>query len=157
MIRDIIDRFSYRFALWRRQELTDYFPGRNANLTDVAKLAEDPKRRIVLIEPTVMLVARGFVTYFGIAGSRRHYLSRCDCCVPGRTQRHSYRFDSVRAHLGSLRYWSYLQAEQNENPLPSEQRNHLTTRCSERLPVPVSTSFHDQLRLISNQPRSKKA
>ena len=68
MIRDIIERFSYRFALWRRQELPDYFPGSDANLTDIAKLAEDPKRRVVLTEPTMMHVARGFVTYFGVVG-----------------------------------------------------------------------------------------
>jgi len=68
MIRGIIERFSYRFALWRRQELPDYFLGSDANLTDIEKLAEDPKRRVVLTEPPVMLVARGFVTYFGVVG-----------------------------------------------------------------------------------------
>src|SRR5690348_14877840 len=69
MIRDIIERFTYRFQLWSRQERADYLPYGDAAPSDlVEKLAEDPRRRVVLTEPTVMFIARVVVTYFGIVG-----------------------------------------------------------------------------------------
>jgi hypothetical protein len=69
MLRDIIERFSYRFEVWRRQEAPDYFGVQRAAPADLGpKLAKDPKRRVVLTEPTLTFIARGFVTYFGIVG-----------------------------------------------------------------------------------------
>ena len=69
MIRDIIDRFSYRFELWRRQQPPDYFGVQRTAPADLGtKLAKDPKRRAVLTESTPMFIARGFGACFSVIG-----------------------------------------------------------------------------------------
>ena len=69
MIRDVIDRFSYRFEFWRRERCEDLFGTprtRSAEEPDYISHFSDPKRHVLLTESTFVSIGRAGAAYFGI-------------------------------------------------------------------------------------------
>jgi hypothetical protein len=69
MMRDIIERFRYRFELWRREHREEYFspPCAGSEEPDyVSFYADHPKRAELLRESTVKSIGRFAAAYFGI-------------------------------------------------------------------------------------------
>jgi hypothetical protein len=62
---ELIERFRYRFQLWRRERREDYIgpPGTLPTALE-SKLSDDPKRKVVLTESTPMFIIRALVSYF---------------------------------------------------------------------------------------------
>ena len=71
MLHDIIDRFRYRFELWRREQREEYFgTPRDGSAEEepdyVSFYADHPKRAELLRESTVKSIGRFAGAYFGI-------------------------------------------------------------------------------------------
>src|ERR1700730_5609869 len=70
MMRDVIDRFRYRFDLWRRGQRDDYFGSPHTGPAEepdyISFYGDDPKRAELLRESTVKSVGRFFGAYFGV-------------------------------------------------------------------------------------------
>jgi hypothetical protein len=73
MLQDMIERFSYRFELWRRERRTKWSGAREkpVPISD-EELREDswqsipPQKRIILTDPTPRFVLRTLVPYLAI-------------------------------------------------------------------------------------------
>jgi hypothetical protein len=70
MIRDVIERFSYRFRLWRREQLEDYaisIPRPDTDKPDyLSYYTEHPKYMELVTESTLKSIGRIFGAYFGV-------------------------------------------------------------------------------------------
>ena len=77
MMRELLERFRYRFQLWRREQSEDYLGSADVEALDVEPLDErepdyvsfystNPKRIIMLKESTIRSVGRFVYGYFGI-------------------------------------------------------------------------------------------
>jgi hypothetical protein len=70
MIRDVIQRFSYRFRLWRREQLEDYaisIPRADTDKPDyLSYYIEHPKYMELVTESTLKSIGRIFGAYFGV-------------------------------------------------------------------------------------------
>lgn len=69
MIRDIIERFRYRFELWRRERREDLFGTPRTDPLDASDDASryaDPKYAVILSESTARFLGRIVFTYFGV-------------------------------------------------------------------------------------------
>src|SRR5690242_12287700 len=67
MMRDLIDRFRYRFQLWWREQRED-FTGQPARLADLGEpsIWDDPKYEVLLAEPTHSFIVREASLYVGV-------------------------------------------------------------------------------------------
>jgi hypothetical protein len=65
MIRDVIERFRYRFDLWCRERREDSF-WRPSTDRESASRWDDPKYRVLVTESTSRFLLRSFGTYFGL-------------------------------------------------------------------------------------------
>jgi drug/metabolite transporter superfamily protein YnfA len=68
-MNELIDRFRYRFQLWRREQREVWFgpPGSHGpDLGDYMPDYSDAKRVVLLKESTVRSAGRSFLAYFGI-------------------------------------------------------------------------------------------
>jgi hypothetical protein len=69
MIHDVIERFRYRFELWRREQREEYFGIPRANSVeepDYLSRFSDPKRAMLVSESTFSHIGRAGIAYFGI-------------------------------------------------------------------------------------------
>jgi uncharacterized membrane protein (DUF485 family) len=68
MMSELIERFRYRFQLWRREERDDYFGASSAppEEEDYVSYYTARNRVVLLKESTVRLVGRSVQAYFGI-------------------------------------------------------------------------------------------
>jgi hypothetical protein len=68
MISDIIERFRYRFQLWRREQREDYFTSSAAPPLeeDYVSYYVDRDRVVMLKESTIRPIGRTIQAYFGI-------------------------------------------------------------------------------------------
>jgi|SRR6266403_3067040 len=69
MMREIIERFRYRFQLWRREQREDLLgpPGTHlADFFDHTSVYAKPKYAVLLTESTPRAVVRSVDVYFGI-------------------------------------------------------------------------------------------
>jgi hypothetical protein len=74
MVNDVLERFKYRFQLWRREQREDWIgpPGTHLpNLSDYANPEsahkwDDPKYKVLLTESTLKCLIRGVGVYFCI-------------------------------------------------------------------------------------------
>jgi hypothetical protein len=69
MMRDVIERFRYRFELWRREWREDLLGPAEVEPPephDYVAYYADPKRSILLTESTLRSIGRTGITYFGI-------------------------------------------------------------------------------------------
>src|SRR6266403_5408538 len=69
MMREIIERFRYRFQLWRREQREDLLgpPGTHlADFFDHTSVYAKPKYAVLLTESTPRAVVRSVGVYFGI-------------------------------------------------------------------------------------------
>ena len=66
-MRGLIERFRYRFQLWRREQREDSFWRPEPTVLDLGPASKwnDPKYRVLLTEPTSKFVLRQFGLYFG--------------------------------------------------------------------------------------------
>ena len=64
---DLIERFRYRFDLWRREQREDSFWRPEPTVLDLGPASKwnDPKYRALLTESTSKFVLRGFGVYVG--------------------------------------------------------------------------------------------
>ena len=67
MMRGLIERFRYRFQLWRREQREDSFWRPEPTVLDLGPASKwnDPKYRVLLTESTSKFVLRVFGLYFG--------------------------------------------------------------------------------------------
>ena len=67
MMRELIERFRYRFQLWRREQREDSFWRPEPTVLDLGPASKwnEPKYRVLLTEPTSKFVLRVFALYFG--------------------------------------------------------------------------------------------
>jgi hypothetical protein len=69
MIRDLIERFRYRFELWRRERREDLFGtprSQPPEERDYTSYYSDPKRAVLVTESTVRSIGRFVWVYFGV-------------------------------------------------------------------------------------------
>jgi len=66
MIRDIIERFGYRFELWRREQREEHFGTPRTGPPDYVSHYTDRNRTVLLAESTSRSVGRSVWIYFGI-------------------------------------------------------------------------------------------
>src|SRR6266545_6505051 len=74
MMRDVIERFRYRFELWHRERREDLFgvprsdprTFREYSAQQTTSRWNDPKYEVILTEPTWSSIGRGVGVYFGI-------------------------------------------------------------------------------------------
>jgi hypothetical protein len=66
MIRDIFERFGYRFELWRREQREEYFGTPRTGPPDYVSHYTDRNRTVLLAESTSRCVGRSVWIYFGI-------------------------------------------------------------------------------------------
>ena len=68
MIHDVIERFRYRFQLWRREQREDWFGAPGTHLPDFfdTSVYAKPKYAVLLTESTPRAVVRSVGVYFGI-------------------------------------------------------------------------------------------
>ena len=69
MIREVIERFSYRFELWRRERREDLFGiprSQPPGAPDYTSYYSDPKRAVLVTESTVRSIGRVVLIYFGV-------------------------------------------------------------------------------------------
>lgn len=65
MIHDVIERFRYRFELWRRERRDDSF-WRPSSPGEASSRFDDSKCRTIVKESTVRSIGRSISVYFGI-------------------------------------------------------------------------------------------
>src|SRR5438270_7125883 len=67
MMRELIERFRYRFELWCREQREDSFWRPEPTVLDLGSASKwnDPKYRVLLTESTSKFVLRVFGLYFG--------------------------------------------------------------------------------------------
>ena len=67
MMRELIERFRYRFELWCREQREDSFWRPEPTVLDLGLASKwnDPKYRVLLTESTSKFVLRVFGLYFG--------------------------------------------------------------------------------------------
>jgi hypothetical protein len=69
MIQDIIERFRYRFELWRREQREEFFgtpSTESVEEPDYLSRFSDPKRAVLVRESTFSHIGRAGIAYFGI-------------------------------------------------------------------------------------------
>ena len=66
-MRELVERFRYRFQLWRREQREDSFWRPEPTVLDLGPASKwnDPKYRALLTESTSKFVLRGVGLYFG--------------------------------------------------------------------------------------------
>ena len=84
-MRDVIERFQYRFELWRREWREDLFGAprpESPQEVDYVSHFADPKHSILLTEPTLRSVGRSGVTYFGVIAIAAQILAVIASFIP---------------------------------------------------------------------------
>jgi hypothetical protein len=66
MMRDVIERFSHRFQLWRREWREEHFGTPRTGPPDYASHYIDRNRAVLLTESAIRSVGRSVWVYFGI-------------------------------------------------------------------------------------------
>ena len=69
MIRDLVERFRYRFQLWRRAQRDDWVGPPHSEVTyepDYVSEYSDPSRIVMLKESAIRFVGRSAQAYFGV-------------------------------------------------------------------------------------------
>jgi hypothetical protein len=107
MIHDVIERFRYRFELWRREQREEYFgvPGtKSVEEPDYLSRFSDPKRAVLLHESNFSHIGRAGVAYFGIIAIAAQICFIIDSFIP------SARFAVAIIFLVLAGLWTLLDA-----------------------------------------------
>src|ERR1044071_562006 len=104
MIRDVIERFRYRFELWRREQRDEWLAPRSGEMTsetDYVSRYSAPNRIVMLKESTVRFVGRTLQAYFGVI-----IIVSWVCIAIGRSVR-SARFALGVGFLVFVAFWTF--------------------------------------------------
>ena len=145
MIRDVIERFRYRFELWRRERLEEFFGiprTKSIEEPDYLSRFSDPKRAVLLTESTFSHIGRAGVAYFGIIA-----IAAQGCFIIDIIIRPSARFTVAIIFLVFVGLWTLLMVffEIDLQKARKEYRQQQARKSSNQPLQPTSAERDDQV------------
>ena len=152
MIHDVIERFRYRFELWRREQREEYLGiprAKSADEPDYLSRFSDPKRAMLLSESTFSHVGRAGVAYFAIIAIAAQICFMIDSFIP------SARFAVAIIFLVFAGLWTLLNVffEIDLQKARKQYRQQQATKSSNQ-PLQLTAAGRDDQISIHEPPFS---